>query len=59
MDLVGPDFQSVLDVSSLLKLNSVGDHMKDNKEGKSQGYKIYDTRVSWMKPWGNVIFALY
>ncbi|XP_030017146.1 transcription factor E2F5 [Sphaeramia orbicularis] len=31
MDLAGPEFQSVLDVSSLLKLNSVGDHMKDDR----------------------------
>ncbi|XP_044077001.1 transcription factor E2F5 isoform X1 [Siniperca chuatsi] len=33
MDLVGPEFQSVLDVSSLLKLNATGDHMKDDREG--------------------------
>ncbi|XP_039998667.1 transcription factor E2F5 [Xiphias gladius] len=33
MDLVGPVFQSVLDMSSLLKLNATGDHMKDDREG--------------------------
>ncbi|KAG8014281.1 Transcription factor E2F5 [Nibea albiflora] len=33
MDLVGSEFQSVLDVSSLLKLNAAGDHMKDDREG--------------------------
>ncbi|XP_074545001.1 transcription factor E2F5 isoform X2 [Halichoeres trimaculatus] len=32
MDLVDPDFQSVLEVSSLLKLNASVDHMKDDKE---------------------------
>lgn len=34
MDLPGPELQSVLDVSSLLKLNAAGDHMKDAREGK-------------------------
>ncbi|XP_070701543.1 transcription factor E2F5 [Pempheris klunzingeri] len=33
MDLAGPEFHSVLDVSSLLKLNSAGDHVKDDREG--------------------------
>ncbi|XP_035526279.1 transcription factor E2F5-like [Morone saxatilis] len=33
MDLAGPEFQSVLDVSSLLKLNAAGDVMKDDREG--------------------------
>ncbi|XP_078120293.1 transcription factor E2F5 [Sander vitreus] len=33
MDLAGPEFQSVLDVSSLLKLNAAGYHMKDDREG--------------------------
>ncbi|XP_030259796.1 transcription factor E2F5 [Sparus aurata] len=33
MDLEGPEFQSVLDMSSLLKLSSAGDHMKDDREG--------------------------
>ncbi|XP_045908506.1 transcription factor E2F5 [Micropterus dolomieu] len=33
MDLAGPEFQSVLDVSSLLKLSVAGDHMKDDREG--------------------------
>ncbi|XP_054481091.1 transcription factor E2F5 [Anoplopoma fimbria] len=33
MDLAGPEFQSVLDMSSLLKLNAAGDHMKDDREG--------------------------
>ncbi|XP_058504539.1 transcription factor E2F5 [Solea solea] len=33
MDLVDPEFQSVLDVSSLLKLHTAGDHMKDDREG--------------------------
>lgn len=37
MDLVGPVFQSVLDMSSLLKLNATGDHMKDDREGKEMG----------------------
>ncbi|XP_074507858.1 transcription factor E2F5 isoform X1 [Sebastes fasciatus] len=32
MDLAGQEFQSVLDVSSLLKLNAAGDHMKDDRE---------------------------
>ncbi|TKS79610.1 Transcription factor E2F5 [Collichthys lucidus] len=32
MDLVGSEFQSVLDVSSLLKLSTAGDHMKDDRE---------------------------
>ncbi|XP_041660243.1 transcription factor E2F5-like isoform X2 [Cheilinus undulatus] len=32
MDLSDPDFQSELEVSSLLKLNSGGDHMKDDRE---------------------------
>ncbi|XP_049888591.1 transcription factor E2F5-like isoform X1 [Epinephelus moara] len=32
MDLGGPEFQSVLDVSGLLKLNAAGDHMKDDRE---------------------------
>lgn len=59
MDLAGPDFQSVLDMSSLLNLNSAGDHMKDDREGNSQGYKVYDMTVSFMKPGGNVMFALY
>lgn len=36
MDLVGPEFQSVLDMSSLLKLNVAGDHMKDDREGMTQ-----------------------
>ncbi|XP_069013865.1 transcription factor E2F5 [Embiotoca jacksoni] len=33
MDLAGPDFQSMLDVSSLLKLSAAGDHVKDDREG--------------------------
>lgn len=33
MDLAGPEFQSVLDMSSLLKLNTAGDHLKDDREG--------------------------
>ncbi|KAM4551963.1 transcription factor E2F5 [Odontesthes bonariensis] len=33
MDLAGPEFQSVLDVSSLLKLGAAGEHMKDDREG--------------------------
>ncbi|XP_034410481.1 transcription factor E2F5 isoform X2 [Cyclopterus lumpus] len=33
MDLAGQEFQSGLDVSSLLKLNVAGDHMKDDREG--------------------------
>ncbi|XP_037314257.2 transcription factor E2F5 isoform X2 [Pungitius pungitius] len=32
MDLTGPEFQSVLDMSSLLKLSAAGDHVKDNRE---------------------------
>ncbi|KAM9719136.1 transcription factor E2F5 isoform 2-T2 [Menidia menidia] len=33
MDLVGSEFQSVLDVNSLLKLSAAGEHMKDDREG--------------------------
>ncbi|XP_044224062.1 transcription factor E2F5 isoform X2 [Thunnus albacares] len=33
MQLAGHEFQSVLDMSTLLKLNSAGDHMKDDREG--------------------------
>ncbi|KAG7228990.1 hypothetical protein INR49_013223 [Caranx melampygus] len=33
MDLAGSELQSALDVSSLLKLNAAGDHMKDTREG--------------------------
>ncbi|XP_042284599.1 transcription factor E2F5 isoform X2 [Thunnus maccoyii] len=33
MHLAGHEFQSVLDMSTLLKLNSAGDHMKDDREG--------------------------
>lgn len=33
------EFQSVLDVSSLLKLSATGDHMKDNREGEAQGFE--------------------
>ena len=36
MDLAGPEFQSELDVSSLLKLSAAGDHMKDDREGEEQ-----------------------
>ncbi|KAM9844573.1 transcription factor E2F5 [Aulostomus maculatus] len=32
MELAGPEFQSVLDMSSLLKLSSAGDHTKDREE---------------------------
>ncbi|KAI3374790.1 hypothetical protein L3Q82_021345 [Scortum barcoo] len=32
MDLAGTEFQSVLDMSSLLKLSAAGDHMKDDRE---------------------------
>ncbi|XP_029380418.1 transcription factor E2F5 [Echeneis naucrates] len=32
MDLAGSEFQPVLDVSSLLKLSTAGDHMKDDRE---------------------------
>ncbi|KAM7400344.1 hypothetical protein PAMA_004843 [Pampus argenteus] len=32
MDLTGHEFQSVLDMSSLLKLNAAGDHVKDDRE---------------------------
>ena len=34
MDLAGPEFQSVLDVNSLLKLGAAGEHMKDDREGE-------------------------
>lgn len=37
MDLVGSEFQSVLDVNSLLKLSAAGDQMRDDREGKEQG----------------------
>ncbi|XP_059201362.1 transcription factor E2F5 [Centropristis striata] len=33
IDLAGPEFQSVLDMSSLLKLSAAGDHMKDDRDG--------------------------
>nr|XP_046264013.1 transcription factor E2F5 [Scatophagus argus] len=33
MDLADPEFQSVLDMSSLLILNAARDHMKDDREG--------------------------
>uniref|UniRef100_A0A7N8XKW4 E2F transcription factor 5 n=1 Tax=Mastacembelus armatus TaxID=205130 RepID=A0A7N8XKW4_9TELE len=33
IDLAGPEFQSVLDMNSILKLSSAGDHMKDDREG--------------------------
>ncbi|XP_060901077.1 transcription factor E2F5-like [Labrus mixtus] len=33
LDLEDPDFQPVLEVSSLLKLSAAGDHMKDDREG--------------------------
>lgn len=39
MDLVDQEFQSVLDVSSLLKLSATEDHMKDNREGEAQGFE--------------------
>ncbi|XP_061550219.1 transcription factor E2F5 [Phycodurus eques] len=32
MDLAGPQFQSVLDMSSLLRHNSIGEHMKEEKD---------------------------
>ncbi|XP_053739493.1 transcription factor E2F5-like isoform X1 [Synchiropus splendidus] len=32
MDLNGPDFHSVLDMSSLLKLNTSGDHMREERD---------------------------
>ncbi|XP_008284991.1 transcription factor E2F5 [Stegastes partitus] len=32
-DLAGPEFQSMLDVSSLLTLSAAGDHVKDDGEG--------------------------
>lgn len=58
MDMAGPDFQSVLDMSSLLKLNTAGDHLKDDREGNSQGYEVYDMTVYSVKPGGNLMFAL-
>lgn len=39
IDLVDQEFQSVLDVSSLLKLSATEDHMKDNQEGEAQGFE--------------------
>ncbi|XP_047445616.1 transcription factor E2F5 [Mugil cephalus] len=33
IDLAGPEFQSVLDVSTLLRLSAAGDHMKDDGGG--------------------------
>lgn len=50
MYLAGPDFQSVLDMNSLLKLNAVGDHIKDDRDGNSQGYEAF--MVSAVKPGG-------
>lgn len=37
MVLVDPEFQSVLDVCTLLKLNTTEAHMKDDQEGKADG----------------------
>lgn len=34
MDLAGPEFQSELDMSSFLRLNSAGDHLKEDEEGE-------------------------
>ena len=34
MDLAGSEFQSVLDVNSLLVLSAAGDNMKDDRESK-------------------------
>lgn len=33
LDLAGPDFQSVLDIRSLLKPNTADEQLKDNKAG--------------------------
>ncbi|TWW73646.1 Transcription factor E2F5 [Takifugu flavidus] len=33
VDLAGPEFQSELDMSSFLRLNSAGDHLKEDEEG--------------------------
>lgn len=54
MDLVDQEFQSVLDVSSLLKLSATGDHMKDNREGEAQGYE-YNQKSLF--PFFNVYFT--
>lgn len=34
VDLAGPEFQSELDMSSFLRLNSAGDHLKEDEEGE-------------------------
>lgn len=50
MDLAGPEFQSVLDVSSLLKLSAAGDHMKDDREGK--GIREMESLFfNWIQQW--------
>ncbi|MEQ2223955.1 hypothetical protein ILYODFUR_002470 [Ilyodon furcidens] len=36
IDLEDPEFQSVLDVSSLLRLSTGGDSMRDDREGEAQ-----------------------
>jgi len=43
MDLAGPEFQSVLDVNSLLKLGAAGEHMKDDREGEMLWYESSET----------------
>lgn len=35
MDLADQEFQSDLDMDSFLKLNAVGDHLKEAREGES------------------------
>lgn len=34
VDLAGSEFQSELDMSSFLRLNSAGDHLKEDEEGE-------------------------
>lgn len=43
IDLAAPEFQSVLDVSTLLKLSAAGDHMKDDGGGECEhkGLSLY------------------
>lgn len=55
MYLAGPDFQSVLDMNSLLKLNTVGDHIKEDRDGNSQGYETLNFTGYAVKPGGKLM----
>lgn len=40
LDLAGPDFQSVLDIRSLLKTNTADEQLKDNKAGNCSTWEF-------------------